>query len=869
MSADSPAIRGKTSSESPDSSRYYPPVTPGFTVDGHSAYIDEEAANPNKDPPKEGAESYFGGSKAEEAAKDLPDFATVKPELQYPALKLTGRVISVTFVVPYAVKMSQKGDWALYPRTGTSSLFDHFTYLSSKQSGWQHILVGWTGEVTKEVSQKALALQDTTAEFKTLLNASQPIPLDASQSTKPLAFDPQSITVTAEDRNNLEHKLETEAGGRVVPVWLTDKTSSTEAYTLTDQRRWTRFPEKTLYNLFHYKLNEPSDGRKEKKAWADYYKMNQLFADRIMEIYKPGDIILIHDHQLMRLPALLRQNIQHIYIGFFLHTPFPTSELYRCLPQRKDLLDGVLGANMIGFQSFGYSRHFSSCCTRVLGFNSSSVAVDAYGSRVGLDAFPIGVDAQAILKAAFDNPAVQEKMEGIRSLYAGKKIIVGRDRMDAVRGVAQKLQGFAHFLRMYPEWREKVVLVQITSTSEANPEQEAADRKYVNKIGDLVANINGEFGSLSHAPVQHFPQYLAKDEYFALLRLADLGLITSVRDGMNTTSLEYVLCQRDNHSPLILSEFSGTAGSLVDATHVNPWDFHNVSLSIHKALMYTKEEKLEQHQKLFAHVTKHDTRDWTNKFIRRLLTDLATFDQSFDTPPLDRSRLLDQYRQSKKRLFMFDYDGTLTPIVMDPQAAIPSDKVLRTLKKLASDPKNHVWIVSGRDQKFLEEWMGHIPELGLSAEHGSFMRWPGSDEWQNVAEGMDMSWRGAVMDVFTKYTEKISGSFIETKKIAITWHYRRAEPEYGALQAQKCKKELQDDVETKWDVDVMDGKANLEVRPKFVNKGEIAKKLIDHYDDDLKKRLDLVLCLGDDFTDEGTFKCLSIGSGMLINHRYV
>jgi trehalose 6-phosphate synthase/phosphatase len=849
MAADSPAIRGKTFDESPNSTRSFPPVTPGVNKEGLSAYI-EKSTNPNEPPPPDGASSYFAGSQPE-AQKELPDFGTIAPKVQYPALKLTGRVISVTFVVPYAVKISENGDWALYPRKGTSSLFDHFSYLSSKYSGWEHVLVGWTGEVTREVDRKTDALQHATQEFKTLLNASQPIPLDPTKSVQPLTFGPQSINVTATDRKNLEQKLGMEAGGRIVPVWLTDKTSETETYTLSDQKRWCRFSEKILYNLFHYKQNEPSDGREEKKAWADYFKMNQLFADRIMEIYKPGDIVLIHDHQLMRLPSLLRQKIPHIYIGFFLHTPFPTSELYRCLPQRKDLLDGVLGANMIGFQSFSYSSHFSSSCTRVLGFSSSAVGVDAYGARVGMDVLPIGVDAQSILDVAFNNPTVAQKMDAIRKLYPGKKIIVGRDRMDSVRGVAQKLRGFSHFLEMYPEWREKVVLVQITSSSERNPEQGIADRKYVNKVGDLVASINGEYGSLSHAPIQHFPQYLAREEYFALLRLADLGLITSVRDGMNTTSLEYILCQRDHHSPLILSEFSGTAGSLSDAMQVNPWDLHSVALSIHKALTMTEAEKSEEHQKLFQHVIENDIRDWSNKFLRRLLTNLSSYDQSFDTPPLDRSRLLDQYQKAKKRLFMFDYDGTLTPIVMDPQSAIPSDRVLRTLKKLASNPDNHVWIISGRDQNFLEEWMGHIPELGLSAEHGSFVRWPGSDEWENVAAGMDMGWRTAVTKIFDSYTERTQGSFVESKKIALTWHYRRAEHEQGIREAEACKKELIEKVAGEWDVEVMSGKANLEVRPKFVNKGEISKKLIEHYSGDRTKPLGFVLCLGDDFTDEG------------------
>lgn len=235
------------------------------------------------------------------------------------------------------------------------------------------------------------------------------------------------------------------------------------------------------------------------------------------------------------------------------------------------------------------------------------------------------------------------------------------------------------------------------------------------------------------------------------------------------------------------------------------------------------------------------------------MTNLASFDQSFATPALDRAKLLYQYRAAKKRLFMFDYDGTLTPIVKDPQAAIPSDRVIRTLKTLSADPTNSVWIISGRDQAFLDEWMGHISELGLSAEHGSFMRHPGSEEWENLTEKTDMSWQQEVLDIFQQYTDKTQGSFIERKKIALTWHYRKADPEYGAFQARECQKHLERTVAKKYDVEVMTGKANLEVRPRFVNKGEIAKRLVLDYGEEGPE---FVLCLGDDFTDEDMFRSL-------------
>ena len=609
--------------------------------------------------------------------------------------------------------------------------------------------MGWTGEV------KSPSYATPPATPPGGIKASAPIPVNGD---KPPTTEGNGIWLTKADRESLERQLAHEKEGRVVPVWMFDEADDSKGdVRLKDQGRWRRYAEHELYTLFHYKQHEPTDGRAERKWWADYHRLNQRFADRILEIYKPGDIVWIHDYHLLLLPNLLRQRIPRIYIGFFLHIPFPSSEFLRCLSKRKELLEGILGANMIGFQSYGYSRHFSSCCTRILGFQSSSAGVDAYGAHVAVDVFPIGIDAAAAEKAAFGANTIEEKMAGIRELYAGKKIIVGRDRLDSVRGVAQKLMAFEMFLERYPEWRDRVLLIQVTSPTSIEEEKEDGKNKISNKVSELVSRINGLYGSLSFSPVQHYPQYLSQDEYFALLRVADVGLITSVRDGMNTTSLEYIICQKENHGPLILSEFSGTAGTLRHAMHINPWDLGGVADSINEALTMSSDLKRVQHQSLYRHVTKHTVQAWSANYLHRLLTNLSSFDQSNATPALDREALLAQYRKAKKRLFMFDYDGTLTPIVKDPSAAIPTDRVIRTLKTLASDPRNNVWIISGRDQNFLNQWMGDISELGLSAEHGSFIREPRQDEWENLTEKIDMSWQKDVMEVFQHYTERTQG----------------------------------------------------------------------------------------------------------------
>ncbi|KAK3718025.1 threalose-6-phosphate phosphatase [Vermiconidia calcicola] len=777
------------------------------------------------------------------------------PRTAYPGLELSGNIISATFCVPYKINYGSDGDWELIARRGTSALFDSFSYLASPEIPWKHTLVGWTGEIDRIPNRATDTwMFDGTMNSAPLNKASAPIPVDPHAKI-PQPNESADLRIPVEDQKRLKLELERDHGGRVAPVWLVDEADSDDAVTLRDQHKWRRYGEHELFTLFHYKQNEPSDGRAMKKAWKDYVKMNEAFADAIVAVYRPGDVILVHDYQLLLLPSFLRQRIPTIYVGFFLHIPFPSSEYYRCLTKRNDILQGVLGANMIGFQAFSYSRHFSSCCSRILSFDSSPAGVDFFGSHVAVDVFPIGINAATTLQSAFGTPAIEDKIAALRELYADKKIIVGRDRLDSVRGVAQKLQAFEIFLERHPEWHEKVVLIQVTSPTSIEDRDEKSD-KTETKISDLVARINGNFGSLSFVPVHHYPQYLTKDEYFALLRIADLGLITSVRDGMNTTALEYILCQRDNHSPLIISEFSGTAGSLGDAMHINPWDLSGVADAIDKALKMSEADKNDSHQRLYKYVTKNTIQTWTDNYLKRLLTNLASFDTNKTTPPLDRAKLLDRYRNSSRRLFMFDYDGTLTPIVRDPDAAIPSDRVIRTLKTLAADTRNAVWIISGRDQKFLDEWMGHIPALGLSAEHGSFVRMPNSTHWENLTETFDMSWQTKVMRVFEKYTERTMGSFIERKKIALTWHYRRADPELGAYQARRCQVELEAKLTPHYDLEVMAGKANLEVRPRFVNKGEIAKRLVKAYGSGEASAPDFVLCLGDDFTDEDMFRSL-------------
>lgn len=408
----------------------------------------------------------------------------------------------------------------------------------------------------------------------------------------------------------------------------------------------------------------------------------------------------------------------------------------------------MLGADLACFQAFSYSRHFLSSCIRVCGFEASANSVESFNGHItNISYNPIGIDAIKIAKDSASE-GVAPKIEQIREMYRGKKIIVGRDKLDVVRGVIQKLQAFHKFLEEFPEWRDKVVLIQVTAPALND------SPKLERQVSELVSHINGEFGSLSFTPVHHYHQIIERDEYFALLSVADLALITSVRDGMNTTSMEYIVCQeRFNKSPLILSEFTGTAGRMRSAIQVNPWNIFGVAKAIDYGLKLNEKEKIERHDSLHHQVISHTSHSWAASLVKQVLVRLMSEHSAHFTPPLKRELMVQQFKKANKRLLLLDYDGTLTPIVKNPDDALPSPKLLKSLETLSNDPRNVIYVISGRDENFLSKHLGHLENFGFSAEHGCFVREPRSKEWINMTKELDMSWMKDVRKVFEYYTE--------------------------------------------------------------------------------------------------------------------
>ncbi|KAJ8081818.1 hypothetical protein PM082_007664 [Marasmius tenuissimus] len=706
--------------------------------------------------------------------------------------------------------------WTLAPRYGHAAMISGIRSLSTTH---EQLIVGWTGDIHSTTPGERVPEGTISDDDRAALD-------EALLTYQPKESDPD------DDKKTL-----------YVPVWMDHKVA---------HGHYDGYCKQILWPLFHYLLwqDVATEYASADSHYPFYEAANAAFARRIAEVYRPGDLIWVHDYHLLLVPKLVREVIPDAVLGLFVHTPFPSSEVFRCLPRRKEILDGMLGANLVCFQTYSYSRHFMSTCIRVCGYEANSRGIDVEGHVSAVAHCPVGIDAERVGRDVL-RPGIQPKLESLRTLYEGKKIIVGRDKLDVVKGVLQKLRAFEKLLHDYPEWIGKAVMIQVTSPALTD------SPKLERQVTEMVAHINGEYGSLDFIPCHHYHQTLKKDEFYALLSVADLAVITPLRDGMNTTSMEFVIAQEQTKkSPSVLSEFMGISKFMDQALQVNPWDLGDVAAAMNRGLLMSEAEKIPRHEKLLNFVTTHTSHSWAAMLGKLLLTQINGQNTARQTPYIPKSLLQDKYKSAKKRLFLFDYDGTLAPIVKVPSAAVPTEQTLTALRRLCRDEKNLVYIISGRDGEFLEQHLGHIEKLGFSAEHGGFIRERGQKEWTNFTESLDMSWMSEVHEVFRYYTERTTGSHIEVKKSSITWHYRSADPEWGQFQCRQCQDLLENNLAHKRPIEVLVGKKNLEVRPLAVNKGEIVKRILYHNPD-----AEFIFCAGDDKTDEDMFRALNIFPG--------
>nr|AWB09338.1 trehalose-6-phosphate synthase 2 [Tamarix hispida] len=647
------------------------------------------------------------------------------------------------------------------------------------------------------------------------------------------------------------------------------------------------FCKQQLWPLFHYMLPLSPDlgGRFNRPLWQAYVSVNKIFADRIMEVINPeDDFVWIHDYHLMVLPTFLRKRFNRVKLGFFLHSPFPSSEIYKTLPIREELLRAMLNSDLIGFHTFDYARHFLSCCSRMLGLTYESkrgyIGLEYYGRLVSIKILPVGIhmgQLQSVLSLAETETKVGELIKQYRD--QGRTMLLGVDDMDIFKGITLKLLAMEQLLLQNPECQGRVVLVQI-----ANPARgRGKDVKEIQEETDMtVKRINEKFGRPGYNPVVLIDEPLKFYERVAYYVVAECCLVTAVRDGMNLIPYEYIISRQGNKrldkvlgleplapkkSMLVVSEFIGCSPSLSGAIRVNPWNIDAVAEAMDCAIEMAPAEKQLRHEKHYRYVSTHDVGYWAHSFLQdleRTCKDHSRrrcwgigFGLSFRVVALDPNfrklameHIVSSYKKTSTRAILLDYDGTLMP--QNSIDKSPSSKAVNILNSLCRDQSNVVFLVSARRRNTLDDWFHACEKLGIAAEHGYFLRPKRDAEWETCIPVVDTSWKQIAEPVMKLYTETTDGSTIEDRETALVWSYEDADPDFGSCQA----KELLDHLESvlaNEPVSVKSGQNLVEVKPQGVSKGLVAKRLLSIMED-RGMSPDFVLCVGDDRSDEDMFE---------------
>jgi trehalose 6-phosphate synthase/phosphatase len=545
----------------------------------------------------------------------------------------------------------------------------------------------------------------------------------------------------------------------------------------------------------------------------------------------------------MLVPALVRERIPDARIGFFLHIPFPSSEIFRLLPDRERILEGLLGADLVGFHAAPFVRHFASAALRLLMTPTEVDRIRWRGRPVRLGVFPMGIDA-AQFSALAETPEVLARARAHRA--DGHALLVGIDRLDYTKGITRRLAAFEALLRRRPALLGKVRLVQVAVPSRENV---GAYRELRDEVEAMVGRIAGEFATSSWSPVHYLYRSLCQAELVSLYRAADAVLVTPLRDGMNLVAKEFVASRPDGDGVLVLSEFAGAAAELSEALLVNPYDVERTADVLERALTMPPEERHARMAVLRHRVMTYDVHWWANALISRLEeTQAAPHDAALrPSPGADVRAALERARAAPHLALLLDYDGTLVPFAPTPDLAAPDAALLALLRRLCQRRGTEVHVVSGRRRDTLDRWFRGIP-VGLHAEHGYWSRLPGG-AWGAAATG-PTGWRAPVLGILRDFAERTPGSLIEEKTAGYAWHYRAADPEFGSAQARELVLHLATFL-VNVPVEVLQGDMVVEVRPHGVNKGLAVQHVLAHAAPGT-----LLLAVGDDRTDEDTFAAL-------------
>jgi trehalose 6-phosphate synthase/phosphatase len=602
------------------------------------------------------------------------------------------------------------------------------------------------------------------------------------------------------------------------------------------------FCNRTLWPLFHY---FPRTTKYDSAEWDQYRKVNQMFCDKLLEAVNPDDIIWIHDYHLMLLPSLLREHLPNATIGFFLHIPFPPFEIFRLLPWRREILNGILGADLIGFQTYEYSNHFLDTVLFLLGKQHELGTIDTGNRTVNAGVFPIGIDFQKYFEADRD-PQVDREVRRFKGILGENRIVLSIDRLDYTKGIPERLEGFDTFLSDNPAWHGKVTLILVVSPSRETVQEYLLLKK---QIEELVGKINGKYSKIGWSPILYIHQTLQSTVLAALYSIADVALITPIRDGMNLIAKEYVAACSNGLGVLILSEMAGAAKELGEAIVVNPNSKQEISNALSTALRMPPEEQISRNTEMQKRLRSYNVEFWANRFLDQLLQ-TKELQESLRAKTMKeklKSKLTADYQKSDSRLILLDYDGTLVPFAKSREKPMPDDKLRALLAQLAEPKQNEIVIISGRGRNTLDQWFGNL-NVSLIGEHGVWYKRKGNASWE-IMEPMKSDWKKEIRPIMEVYADRVPKSFIEEKEFSIAWHYRNVVTEQGELQARELMALLAS-LSAYVEIGVMRGNKVIEVKNAGINKGRAVLRILS------KQNFQFVLAIGDDYTDESMFLVL-------------
>ena len=639
------------------------------------------------------------------------------------------------------------------------------------------------------------------------------------------------------DRNSLYEKLKRD---NYYPIFLKRR----------EQERFLEgFCHRTLWPLFHYFTQNTMYSEED---WKSYLRINQEFANVVLSHLEDGDKIWIHDYHLMLLPELIREKNPHVSIGFFLHIPFPSYEIFRLLPWRTEILEGLLGADLIGFHTYDYERHFLSSVRRNLGYETILNKIHLEERIVKVDFFPLGIDYDKIanfvksLKKQTESSLVEKGLFDQNLTGEGKKLILSIDRLDYTKGIPLRLKAFEIFLEKYPEYHGMVSLLLFIMPSRETVEHYKILKR---EVDEMVGRINSRCGHLSWMPILYFYRQLPYDELIELCSLCDIGLLTPIRDGMNLIAKEFIASKTDNKGVLILSEMAGAAKELSESIIVNPNNRLEIAEAIKEAIEMDEEVQVQKMDLLHNRLQRYNFSKWSNDFIESLekVKKIQEIKLASKITDILTDQITRKYASSGSRILFLDYDGTLMGFNKDPQKVKPDKELSGILKKLTSDPINHVVIISGRDKETLGKWFPPPWKISFVAEHGVWSRTPDSD-WA-MMEQIDKNWMEIIEPILEFFVDRTPRSFIERKNYSLVWHYRNADPDLGEIRSWELKDELKALVGN-YNLEIMDGDKVIEIKNSGINKGRGALSKMG------EKEYDFIFAIGDDWTDEYTFGAL-------------